>query len=332
MDTYLITALTILVSATAGVLTISTGIMAVNRILTFTKHRKGIHQKQTRFQDLGTHQAVFRLTQTNDIPDMRYKTQTIQELMQTFNDQYTSNDINLFGTVTCLPYFQDKNIQIRMSFRNLLEWLAAAGLSGDDRVFNVDIPQPIHLWSEPFHHGISTHFLASTPWNAQPVNSHVLYGDAPVMTTSYLSLCCASDADAILSDIRKEQSVSKLMDDARSLDEKLRNVLPESKTPAVLLELQNIETNFAQGKIIPGIPKDRWESNYRPVFLELATRSLTEDQVFTARSILQRVETAMILDDHKERMDTDASLQSMQQMLNMNLISDQNPIDKHPYT
>ena len=82
MDTYIITALTILVSATAGVLTISTGIMAVNRILAFTKHRKGIHQKQTRFQDLGTHQAVFRLTQTNDIPDMRYKTQTIQELMQ----------------------------------------------------------------------------------------------------------------------------------------------------------------------------------------------------------------------------------------------------------
>lgn len=102
--------------------------------------------------------------------------------------------------------------------------------------------------------------------------------------------------------------------------------------PAVLLELQNIETNFAQGKIIPGIPKDRWESNYRPVFLELATRSLTEDQVFTARSILQRVETAMILDDHKERMDTDASLQSMQQMLNLNLISDQNHIDKNPYT
>ena len=122
------------------------------------------------------------------------------------------------------------------------------------------------------------------------------------------------------------------MEDARSLDTKLRNVLPESKTPAVLLELQNIETNFAQGKIIPGIPKDRWESNYRPVFLELATRSLTEDQVFTARSILQRVETAMILDNHKERMDTDASLQSMQQMLNMNLISDQNPIDKNPYT
>ena len=152
------------------------------------------------------------------------------------------------------------------------------------------------------------------------------------MTTSYLSLCCASDADAILSDIRKEQSVSKLMEDARSLDTRLRNVLPESKTPAVLLELQNIETNFAQGKIIPGIPKDRWESNYRPVFLELATRSLTEDQVFTARSILQRVETAMILDDHKERMDTDASLQSMQQMLNMNLISDQNPVDKNPYT
>lgn len=332
METYIIITLAILLSVTASFLIISTSIMTVNRLLTFTKNRKSVKQKQTKFQDLGTHRAIFRLTQTNDIPDMRYKTQTIQELMQTFNDQYTSNDINLFGTVTCLPYFQNKDIQIRMSFRNLLEWLAAAGLSGDDQVFDVDIPQSIHLWSEPFHHGISTHFLASTPWNAQPVNSHVLYGDAPVMTTSYLSVCCASDADAILSDIREKQSVSKLMEDAKSLDTKLRSVLPESKTPAVLLELQNIETNFAQGKTIPGISRDRWESNYRPVFLELATRSLTADQVFTARSILQRVETAMILDNHEEQMDTDASLASMQQMLNLNLIADSNPIDKNPYT
>ena len=118
---------------------------------------------------------------------------------------------------------------------------------------------------------------------------------------------------------RKECNSDSQTAPSREQKEKLPTI-QGCKYPDLTRMVFQVDRALAENKKISGFQDLSWEKTYRPCFVQLCSRKLTEEQEAMAKSLLRQIlDHVYDPEESKEQLDTELTLGSLQQMLSLNL-------------